>query len=610
MTVFSLVDANHPTPPPLHRPIEAAVAPDHVTSAACRACHPGNHASWLTSYHRTMTQEAAPENFAAGMDGLLLTHGGSDYRVARQGRTYQVSRKPQGAQDQAYGPPAPIVLLTGSHNLQIYWTETSEGRTLGQFPFAYIIAEKKWAPMTHTFLAPPDISNIYATGDWNTTCIHCHTTQGRTLPVMLPDGRESFDSKATEFGISCEACHTGGRRHIEAHRNPVRRLLRHLGDGADDTIANPARMSAAAAALACGQCHSIWAFNNAVERAKFEREGGKYRAGGTDLDLRWVAQPRGPDNEEKRAELLRQDPHFFSDSFWSDGRVRVTGRELNALLISPCYQGGDFSCLSCHEMHPERTDPATLSKWRNDQLRPDMETDSACLQCHKKFATNLTAHTHHQADSSGSRCYNCHMPHSSYGLLRAIRSHTVSSPTVRESLEHGRPNACNLCHLDQSLGWTAANLQSWYGQEMPKLGRDDRDLSAAAQWLLKGDAGQRSLVVWHMGWSPAQRASNYTWLYPFLIVELNDPYAAVRFAAWKSLQSLAGFSGLDYDFTADDRHQKEAAASAYQKWWHEVRLQDDSYRAQTILESNGMFRQDVFDRLLEQRSKRKIILAE
>jgi hypothetical protein len=29
-----------------------------VTSNACRACHPGNYASWHTSFHRTMTQVA------------------------------------------------------------------------------------------------------------------------------------------------------------------------------------------------------------------------------------------------------------------------------------------------------------------------------------------------------------------------------------------------------------------------------------------------------------------------------------------------------------------------------------------------------------------------
>ncbi len=35
-----------------------------------------------------------------------------------------------------------------------------------------------------------------------------------------------------------------------------------------------------------------------------------------------------------------------------------------------------------------------------------------------------------------------------------------------------------------------------------------------------------------------------------------------------------------------------------------------NYRAQTLLDPTGMFRQETFDRLLDQRSKRKMVLAE
>ena len=75
----------------------------------------------------------------------------------------------------------------------------------------------------------------------------------------------------------------------------------------------------------------------------------------------------------------------------------------------------------------------------------------------------------------GSRCYNCHMPHTTFGLLRAMRSHQVSSPNVRESLDYGRPNACNLCHLDETLSWTADKLHAWYQQPVPELSRGRQD---------------------------------------------------------------------------------------------------------------------------------------
>jgi hypothetical protein len=482
---------------------------------------------------------------------------------------------------------------------------TENGRTLGQFPFAYVVAEKMWAPMSHSFLVSPDIKQVYADGSWNDGCIICHTTQGRSRP----EGGGRFDSQVSEFGIACEACHAGGREHIAANRNPLRRFALHLGGGADKTIANPARMDGPAASLACGQCHSFHAFNNPADTKTFDREGTKFRPGMTELDSRWIAQPHGTDHPRERA---ANDPKMFGDSFWPDGMIRVTGRELNGVMASPCYKGGKFSCLSCYEMHPAKTDTAALGEWKAEhQMKPAMaESDVACLQCHEAMKTKLAAHTHHAAESEGSRCYNCHMPHTTYGLLRALRSHQISSPSVRESTEHGRPNACNLCHLDQPLAWTADKLAEWFGQTAPPLPADDRSLSAGAQWLLKGDAGQRALVAWSMGWAPAQTASGREWLYPFLIFELNDDYAAVRFAAWKSLQTLPGFEGHAFDYTASDAKQKETVDFSYKKWWFEVRDKNARYRAQTLLNPDGMFRQELLDRMLDQRSRRKMILAE
>ena len=57
------------------------------------------------------------------------------------------------------------------------------------------------------------------------------------------------------------------------------------------------------------------------------------------------------------------------------------------------------------------------------------------------------------------------MPHTTYGLVKAIRSHEISSPNVRESVTARRPNACNLCHLDKTLEWTNSHMHDWYGTD-------------------------------------------------------------------------------------------------------------------------------------------------
>lgn len=597
-------DVTRPAPSPSNRPIVAQEA-NYVTSNSCRACHPGNYASWHSSFHRTMTQVATPATLIPEAREVALSFAGRDYKLSRKGDEIFVSSRSLGESD--YGPPRQVVLLTGSHTLQILWNETGQGRTLEQFPFAYIIPEKMWAPVTQTFLMPPETKEAYSIGAWNGACMDCHVTQGVSKFI---EGNK-WDTKVAEFGIACEACHSEGRQHIAANRNPLRRWELHLTKSADATIANARRMNGPASALVCGQCHSVWAFNGMNEKIDWNRHGGKFRPGKEDLGQRFVVQPNEPDHASQKDFIRQTEPGFFRNRFWGDGMIRVTGREANGVQASPCFKGENFSCISCHEMHPANTTQIALKSWaRSDQLAPKMESDQACLQCHKEMTTRLTAHTHHEADSSGSRCYNCHMPHTTFGLLHAMRSHQVSSPNVRESLDYGRPNACNLCHLDQTLAWTADKLHVWYKEPVPELSENDKTISAAVQWLVKGDAGQRALLAWGMGWEPAQKISGRDWLYPYLIYSLLDPYAAVRFDAWKSLQTLPGFSDFDFTYTAEVEDLNAAVKRSYEKWWDKLRPANPNFDPKTVLDPAGHFEPDVFGRLRRERNDEPIVLAE
>ena len=143
---------------PSNRPIMAAEG-TYITSNACRACHPGNYGSWHTSFHRTMTQVATAETLIPKAPSTELEFAGRQYRLERTANKVFVSSRSLGEKD--YGPAREVVLLTGSHNLQILWTETAQGRTLEQFPFAYIIAEKMWSPVSQTFLMPPGTKEVY-----------------------------------------------------------------------------------------------------------------------------------------------------------------------------------------------------------------------------------------------------------------------------------------------------------------------------------------------------------------------------------------------------------------------------------------------------------------
>jgi len=191
-----------------------------------------------------------------------------------------------------------------------------------------------------------------------------------------------------------------------------------------------------------------------------------------------------------------------------------------------------------------------------------------------------------------------------------VRSHQVSTPTVVESVAFGRPNACNLCHLDKPLAWTAQNLHAWYGTPIPELSADDRKIAAGAKWLIKGDAGQRALIAWSMGWAPAQKASGREWMAAYLTVTLVDPYAAVRFVAWKSLRTLPGFENIPFDFMADRPQMKVSAAKAYQQWLAFRKRRRQPFDPAILLEPDGSFPEFIYRRLLLERDNRFIYLVE
>ncbi|HEY0550275.1 MAG TPA: ammonia-forming cytochrome c nitrite reductase subunit c552, partial [Verrucomicrobiae bacterium] len=352
-----------------------------------------------------------------------------------------------------------------------------------------------------------------------------------------------------------ESCHGPGEKHVRANSAPLRRYALHRKTKHDSTITNPARVNAKESAQICGQCHA----------ARYNANHGEWLTEGFDYWQRQDLATARPLTPGKKLQTLTNlsDPEqaaehrALSGYFWPDGMVRVSGREYNGLVETACFQRGNMSCLSCHSMHKSEPD---------DQLARGMENNAACYQCHGDFEKKLTQHTHHGANSAGSLCYNCHMPHTTYGLLKAIRSHQITSPTAKSSIDTGRPNACNLCHLDQTLAWTARNLNEWYRQPVPKIETDFQDAPASVAWLLRGDAGQRALIAWHMGWAPARQVSGTNWLAPYLMETLDDPYSVVRYIGHRSLKTVPGFGRLNFDFIAPAPRRTFAKSELLQSW--------------------------------------------
>jgi hypothetical protein len=205
---------------------------------------------------------------------------------------------------------------------------------------------------------------------------------------------------------------------------------------------------------------------------------------------------------------------------------------------------------------------------------------------------------------------NCHMPHTTYGLRKAIRSHQISSPSVATTIATGRPDACAQCHLDRPLSWIAQHLNAWYEQPIPQLPDAHQTTASAIVWLLSGDAAQRALVAWTMGWAAAQTASGSDWQAPFLSALVKDPYAAVRSLARRSLATLPGFTRIQIDWLAEPARRDADAAQVW-KAWHGANPKATRRRDPALLiASDGGRDLDRLRALLDARDHRDVSLAE
>lgn len=531
----------HAAPTPI-RPVRNGFA----SSNACRSCHPAEYASWHASYHRSMTQSATLANVAAP----LLRQGGR-LRAETQGRMIELltrngalwasvpdpqltSRAPQEGYARAFATAplreVPVRLLTGSHHHQAFWVEASRPGELLALPVVYSIDDAQLLPRREAFLNPPDSDETAPR--WNSNCVQCHTVAG--APAH-DEARDVFETSAVELGIACEACHGGGAAHARAMQNPLARWLAHRAPVTNAAIVNPRELTRERGSQVCGRCHSY--FFPKDEADWWQHGFSRSYAPGQDLSRAQLllspavlAAPGAPELGQSAQSL-----------FYADGTIRVGGREYNGLVASPCYAHGhgerQLSCTSCHSLH--RGAPS-------DQLDPKTLGNQACAQCHAAQGNDVAAHSRHAASSAGSLCYNCHMPHVSYALLGAIRSHRVDSPAFDASTRD-KPNACNLCHLEQSEAWAARKTADWFGAK-PRfaLARDPElateSTPAGAVFALAGDAAVRAVTAAALG--RHESGQDAPELRQQLLEQLeHDDYAAVRRIAERSRRGAAPGSG-------------------------------------------------------------------
>ncbi|HTA88694.1 MAG TPA: c-type cytochrome [Polyangiaceae bacterium] len=313
---------------------------------------------------------------------------------------------------------ADIAFVYGSIWKQRYFKKV--GDDYFPLPAQWDIIHKKWRP-------------YLAKDDWWVPFYPADNAQRPTGPTC--DGCHSVNydvgtKTVTEWNVGCERCHGPGSEHVKV---PL-----------SSNIVNAAREDYVSANDVCVQCHS-------QGRPLHNPIAGRY--------YDW---PVGYDVTMKLSDYWKLEEHKLGETSFThfgDGTAHKNRMQGNDFASSLMYTHG-VACSTCHDTHGSPN---------NAELRKPAAV--LCLDCHGPkspngpFESTLEAHTHHAAGSAGSECIACHMPKIEQTLGDVnVRSHTFRfvSPALTDSLHI--PNACNVCHADQSTAWALSALQSWAGR--------------------------------------------------------------------------------------------------------------------------------------------------
>jgi tetratricopeptide (TPR) repeat protein len=420
----------------------------YVGSASCRQCHETFYQLWAPSHHGLAMQ---PYTFEFAQANLTAPEGpvtiGKNEYVACLGKEegWILERGPQGEKQLR------IVHVMGGKNVYYFLTPLERGR-LQTLPVAYDVRTKKWfdtaaSGVRHFPHARPD-TPVHWTDPmytFNTSCHGCHVSQLSTNYDLKTD---TYRTTWAEPGINCEACHGPAQEHVRVCQEaPAGQTPQDL------KIIRTKPFTAEQTNSMCGSCH-----------AKLSPVSASFKPGDRFFDRFDLTTLEHPD-------------------FYPDGRDLGENYTMTSWRLSPCAKSGKLDCRHCH---------TSSGRYR---FQGDEKPNAACLPCHQEKVDNATAHTHHQADSTGNRCIACHMPMTEFARM-ARSDHSMRPPTPAATLQFKSPNACNLCHKDKDPAWADQQVRQWHKEDYQKPVLEQAALVDAAR---RGDWRRLDAILAYVG---------------------------------------------------------------------------------------------------------------
>jgi hypothetical protein len=306
-----------------------ALRTDYIGASTCARCHPAHSATQpTTSMARTATRAHDSEVLRA-RNHLTLGRGPYSYEIVTTDR--------QSLYSVRAGTQASSALLTWAFGVgrvgQTFLFERDGA--IHEARVSYYDSPRS-LDFTPGRAAPPPRDIVEAMsrqvpGSEARRCFACHTTS--------PSAGGTFEPEAATPGITCEACHGPGRRHVDAMAE--RRTLEGRR-----SIVNPATFEPADSVDFCGACHATF----------------------------WDVTLAG----DKGIAALRSQPYrLMSSRCWNGGDARITcvachNPHQPLIQAASAY---DARCASCHR---KAGDEPT----RERAAPPCKVGNAGCVTCH------------------------------------------------------------------------------------------------------------------------------------------------------------------------------------------------------------------------------------
>jgi tetratricopeptide (TPR) repeat protein len=330
----------------------------------------------------------------------------------------------------------PIVQVMGGKDVFYFLTPLERG-WFQVLPVAYDVRRREWFDTTASamrhFGDRRDEALYWKERPltFNTSCFSCHVSQ---LSKNYDLQSDSYYTTWAEPGINCETCHGPSGEHV--------RLFRELHPKqpapGDLKLLVVSKLSVEQRNDLCAPCHT-----------KMSPLTANFAPGERYFDHFDLVGFENPD-------------------FYPDGRDLGENYTFTQWRLSPCAKSGQLDCIHCH-----------TSSGRYRFTEPAKAND-ACLPCHAARVENAPAHTHHQAGTAGNQCVSCHMPMTEFARMRRT-DHSMRPPTPAATLLYQSPNACNLCHTNQTAAWAEQFVREWSKRDYQKPVLECAALIAAAR---------------------------------------------------------------------------------------------------------------------------------